>query len=121
MAELFHAIHEATNDKLSDDTWCDAHDSAYEYLSVFAQENPVPNVRTAPAKTLLAAAYLAVLMVPPPPAPLAPRSPVPPLPGSAPLLGRGGAGVWLGKKRALLMSGACCSATCLPLDITNLT
>jgi len=33
MAELFHQIHEAVNDKLSDDTWCDAHDSAYEYLS----------------------------------------------------------------------------------------
>lgn len=63
MAELFHQIHEAVNDKLSDDTWCDAHDSAYEYLSVFAQENPIPNVRTAPAKTLLAASYLGVLMV----------------------------------------------------------
>eukprot|EP00802_Teleaulax_amphioxeia_P022499 Tamp_22953.p1 GENE.Tamp_22953~~Tamp_22953.p1 ORF type:complete len:233 (+),score=42.51 Tamp_22953:43-741(+) len=63
MAELFHHIHEAVNDKLSDDTWADAHDSAYEYLSVFAQENPIPNIRTAPAKTLLAAAYLAVLMV----------------------------------------------------------
>ena len=29
----------------------------------FAKEKPIPNVRTAPAKTLLAACYLAVLMV----------------------------------------------------------
>ena len=29
----------------------------------FAKEKPTPNVRTAPAKTLLAACYLAVLMV----------------------------------------------------------
>jgi len=63
MAQLFDKIRDVVFGKLSDDTWTSAYDSAYQYLKQFAREKPVPNIRTHPAKTLLAACYLAVLMV----------------------------------------------------------
>lgn len=63
MSSLFKFIYSRINDKLSDATWRQAHDSAYEFLSKFAAQNPIPNIRTYPAKTLLAASYLAVLLV----------------------------------------------------------
>lgn len=63
MLELFTGIHKVVFNKLSDDTWTAAYDSAYQYLKSFAMDKPVDNIRTAPAKTLLAACYLAVLMV----------------------------------------------------------
>lgn len=63
MLELFTGIHKVVFNKLSDDTWTAAYDSAFQYLKLFASEKPVDNIRTAPAKTLLAASYLAVLMV----------------------------------------------------------
>ena len=63
MLELFTGIHKVVFSKLSDDTWTAAYDSAFQYLKLFASDKPVDNIRTAPAKTLLAACYLAVLMV----------------------------------------------------------
>jgi hypothetical protein len=63
MASLFKFIYRAVNSKLSDDAWKDAHHTAYQYLAAFAQQRPTPNIRTAPAQTLAAAAYLATLMV----------------------------------------------------------
>lgn len=63
MLELFTGIHKVVFNKLSDDTWTAAYDSAFQYLKLFAADKPVDNIRTAPAKTLLAACYLAVLMV----------------------------------------------------------
>eukprot|EP00960_Hanusia_phi_P049393 759529-Hanusia_phi.AAC.9 len=63
MSELFDAIFNVVYNKLSDDTWTSAYESAHEYLQMFANEKPVPNIRTSPAKTILAACYLAVLMV----------------------------------------------------------
>lgn len=63
MGTLFKFIYKSVNQKLCDQVWRDAHDSAYQFLSIFAQEKPTPNIRTAPGKTLLAACYLASLMV----------------------------------------------------------
>ena len=63
MSELFDAVFNVVYNKLSDDTWTSAYESAHEYLQMFANEKPVPNIRTSPAKTILAACYLAVLMV----------------------------------------------------------
>ena len=63
MGSLFKFIYRAVNSKLSDDAWKEAHDTAYQYLAAFAKQRPTPNIRTAPAQTLAAAAYLATLMV----------------------------------------------------------
>ena len=63
MAQLFIAIHEAVKDVLLEDGWLEAHQSALRFLIQFAQQKPVPNVNTAPAQTLMAAAYLAILML----------------------------------------------------------
>ena len=62
MGTLFKFIYKSLNAKLCDAIWRQAHESAYEYLCSFAQERPTPNIRTAPAQTLLAACYLASLM-----------------------------------------------------------
>jgi hypothetical protein len=46
MASLIKFIFKALNSKLSDDVWKHAHASAYEYMLAFAQENPIPNIRS---------------------------------------------------------------------------
>ena len=63
MPQLFMAIHEIAKDFLTDELMLERNVSALRYLIQFAQQKPVPNVRTAPACTLLAAAHLAVLML----------------------------------------------------------
>jgi hypothetical protein len=62
MPQLFMGIHETVKDLL-DECAMEMNVVALRYLIQFAQQKPVPNVRTAPASTLLAAAYLAVLML----------------------------------------------------------
>jgi len=63
MLTLVEKIRSVVYSKLSDDTWTSAYDSAYQYLKKFAAEKPIPNIKTHPVKTLLAACYFAVLLV----------------------------------------------------------
>mmetsp|Transcript_11073 Transcript_11073/g.27143 ORF Transcript_11073/g.27143 Transcript_11073/m.27143 type:complete len:448 (+) Transcript_11073:71-1414(+) len=63
MGTLFERIRNVVFSKLSDETWTTAYDAAFQYLRKFAQERPVPNIKTHPVKTLLAACYFAVLLV----------------------------------------------------------
>mmetsp|Transcript_52706 Transcript_52706/g.125509 ORF Transcript_52706/g.125509 Transcript_52706/m.125509 type:complete len:448 (+) Transcript_52706:146-1489(+) len=63
MEELFTGIRNVVFSRLSDDTWTSAYQSAFVYLKSFSRERPIPNIKTHPVKTLLAACYLAILMV----------------------------------------------------------
>lgn len=93
MATLVDKIRNVVYSKLSDDTWTSAYESAYQYLKMFAAEKPIPNIKTHPVKTLLAACYFAVLLVsddnvsvgPPCPIPF-PRLTFRPLASSQPLI-----------------------------------
>jgi hypothetical protein len=62
MGSLIKFIYKTINPILCDETWRLAHETAYQYLILFSRQVPIPNIRTAPAQTLLAACYLATLM-----------------------------------------------------------